>query len=323
MGRRGKALKKLVWLSVLVVGVVGGVLWLRPVKNTITVKTQTLHGTTVQQTVTCKGKVEKNGKTEITLPADIVVGEVLVKEGDTVKKGDPLFTLDMAATLQTMADADGAAAVQAAMQGSLQETVTAPCDGKVSELSVREGVVLEKGETALEMEAPLSVRVRLAIPERHIRLIEKGQSVAVSGVGFRKAVYKGTVTEIASAAKTGINGITTETVVEAVVTLDEGETDDSLRVGLNATGTVMVDTVYNGMILPYAAVEQDEDEREYVYILQGQAAEKRMITPYAERADGYLVTDGFAEGEQLILTPDLVDDDTPLQKEGETDDGTD
>ncbi len=322
-GKAGQILKKFVWLSVAIIGAVAGLLLLRPMKKSITVKTQALHGVTVQETVTCKGKVEKNGQTEITLPADVVVGEVKVKEGDTVKKGDILFTVDMSSTLQALADADGAAAVQAAMTGSFSETVTAPCDGRVRRMTAREGVVLEKGETAVEVEAPLSVCVRLAVPERHIRLIEKGQAVLVSGVGFRKSAYMGTVTDIASVAKTGLNGTATETVVEAVVTLAEGEADDSLRVGLNATGTVTVDTVYNGMILPYAAVEQDEDNREYVYILRGETAEKRIITPHAERVDGYLVTDGFSEGELLILSPDLVDGKTPLQAEEETDDRTD
>ncbi len=270
----------------------------------------------MQETVTCKGKVEKNGETDIVLPADVVVGEIRVKEGDTVKAGDVLFTVDMASTLQTMADADGAAAVQAALNGAFQETVTAPCDGQISRLSVREGVVLEKGEPAAEIEAPTAVRIRLSIPERHIRVIEKGQTVAVKGVGFHKTAYQGTITDIASVAKPAVNGAVAETVVEATVTLLDGEADDSLRVGLNATGTITVSTVPNGMILPYTAVEQDEDNREYVYILRGETAEKRTFSPEAERTDGYLVTDGFAEGEILILSPELVDNKTPLQQEG-------
>lgn len=315
-------MKKIVWLCVAVLGVLAGVVFLRPAKKSVTVKTQTLYETLVQETVTCKGKVEKNGQTDVVLPADVVVGEIRVKEGDTVKEGDVLFTVDMTSTLQTMADADGAAAVQAALNGALGETVTAPCDGQVSRLSVREGVVLEKGETAAEIEAPTAVRIRLSIPERHIRVIETGQAVAVSGVGFHKAIYRGTVTDIASVAKSAVNGAVPETIVEATVTLLDGEADESLRVGLNATGTVTVDIVPNGMILPYTAVEQDEDGREYVYILQGETAEKRTFSFKAERMDGYLVTDGFTQGEILILSPELVDGETPLRQE-ETDARTD
>ena len=182
-------MKKKIWLVVICVGIFVGAFWLRPSKKTVTVKTQTLHGATVQQTVTCKGKVEKNGQTDVVLPADVVIGDVRVKEGDTVKQGDVLFTVDMASTLQSLADADGAAAVQAALNGSFQEMVTAPCDGQVRMLSAREGVVLEEGETALQIEAPLAVRVRLSVPERHIRVIETGQAVSVFGVGFPKEKY--------------------------------------------------------------------------------------------------------------------------------------
>lgn len=319
IGKRGGVLKKIVWLCVAVAGILTGILFLRPAQKSVTVKTQTLQGTLVQETVTCKGKVEKNGQTDVVLPADVVVGEIRVKEGDTVKAGDVLFTVDMASTLQTMADADGAATVQAALSGTIQETVTAPCDGQVSRLSVKEGVVLEKGETAAEIEAPTAVRVRLSIPERHIRVIEIGQAVTVSGVGFHKTAYHGTIADIASVAKSSLNGTVAETVVEATVTLLDGEADDSLRVGLNATATVTVSTIPHGMILPYTAVEQDADNREYVYILQGDKAEKRTFSPKAEREDGYLVTDGFAEGELLILSPELVDGETPLRQEASDD----
>ena len=312
-------MKKFVWLAV-ALAVVLGVIFLRPQTKPVMVKTKTLYETTVQEIVTCKGKVEKSGDTTITLSNDVVIDEVMVQKGDTVKRGDVLFTVDTTASLQLLADTDSALAVQAAMNGSFEEQITAPCDGTVSTLVVREGVVLEQGKTAAEIEGPQAVRIRLSIPERHIRSIQQGQAVTVTGVGFYKTAYSGTISEIATTAKSAVNGAVAETVVEAVVTLEDGQTDDSLRVGLNAVGTVTIASVPHGFILPYTAVEQDENGAEFVYILQGDTAQKRVITPYTERADGYVVTEGFSQGEVLILSPELVGD-APLQKE-DADGGT-
>jgi len=317
-------LKKIVWLAVGVLAVAVGIVTTFSTEKTVTVKTKTLTSATLSETVACKGKVEKTAQTKVTLPANVVVGEVRVSAGDTVKKGDVLFTVDTASTLQKLADTDGAAAVQAAMSGVVQETVTAPCDGLVSTVAATQGTLLEKGVVAAEIAAQPAVCIRLSVPERHIREIAVGQQVTVTGVGFHKDTYTGTVTEIASTAKQAVNGVTAETVVEAVVTLDAGEIDDSLRVGLNAKGAVTVSTVPLGFVLPYAAVEQDENSAEYVYILKDGKAEKRTFTPLAERVDGYLVTEGFADGEQLILTPELVTDaDIPLQTEAKSNDRTD
>ncbi len=270
------------------------------------VKTRTLHATATCETVTCNGRVVEAVETQVTLPADLVVGEVRVAPGDAVEKGDILFTVDAATTLKAMANTDGAAAVQAALGGTVSETVAAPCSGVISAVMVTEGALLEKDTVAVSIADDSPVCIRLSVPERHIRSIAVGQQVSVSGVGFQKAAYRGQVTDIASTAKQTVNGAATETVVEAMVSLDAGEADDSLRVGLNAKGAVTVATYATGFLLPYAAVEQDEDNNEYVYILRDNIAEKRTFTALAELNTGYLVTDGFAEGEVLILTPERV-----------------
>ncbi len=301
-------MKKLVWLLVLTVMCVGGIgyVGMRSRPQTVVLKTKTLSAAAAFETVSCKGRVEKTDTTAVQPVADCIVDEVLVQNGDKVKKGDVLFTVDTAATLSALASTDSTAAVKTAMSNTLLPTVTAPCDGVVSNMSAQSGALLNGAEACAVITANEPVQIRLSVPERNIARVAVGQEVAVSGIGFSQNRYSGYISEIASVAKQEVNGTATQTTVEAVVTLDDGQSDDSLRVGLTAKGAITVSTVPLGFILPYDAVTADEENREFVYVLQGDRAEKRLFTPLAELGDGYLVTEGFANGEQLILEPDKV-----------------
>ncbi len=274
--------------------------------QTVVVRTQILSASPVKETVSCKGRVEETTATEVLLPADCVVDEVVVENGQQVKKGDALFTVDKTATLSVLSQTDSVAAVNAAMEDAVIQTVTAPCDGVVTDLTVEKGALLYEEDICAVIAESEPVQIRLSIPERNIARVKVGQTVAVSGIGFLKKQYSGHISEIASVAKQQLNGTATETMVEAVVTLDEGQSDDSLRVGLTAKGAITVSTVPVGYILPYDAVCADEENREFVYILQDETAQKRLFTSVAELSNGYLVIDGFQNGEQLILQPDKV-----------------
>lgn len=301
-------MKRVVWLLIVTVICVGLIGYtgqrLRP--KTVALRTKPLSAAPIAETISCKGRVEKTASTEVQIPSDCVVDEVIAQNGAHVEKGDVLFTVDTAATLAVLASADGAAAVHTAMSDTIAQTVTAPCAGVVADLSAQSGTLLSGEEVCAVINASEPVQIRLSIPERNIARVAVGQSVSVSGVGFTEKGYNGQVSEIASVAKQEVNGTATETTVEAVVTLDEGQSDASLRVGLTAKGAITVSTVPVGFILPYDAVSADEENREFVYVLEGDTAAKRIFTPIAELSDGYLVTEGFENGEQLILEPDKV-----------------
>lgn len=260
----------------------------------------------VAQTVTCKGRVEATAENEVQVAADCVVGEVLVKEGERVKRGDTLFTVNREATLSVLAQTDSAVAVQSAMRGTLPSAVTAPVDGIVQNLRISAGDLAESGTVCATITTTSPVQIRLSIPERSIRRVAVGQPVAVSGMGFSAERYDGEITQIAKSAKQEITTAGTETLVEAVVSLAEGAADPSLRNGLTAKAVITVAVTNDGFILPYDAVLEDAENREYVYIYKDARVEKRVITPQAELADGYLVTKGIDSGERLVCNPESV-----------------
>lgn len=301
-------LKRWVWLiggTVLALSLVvySGV---RTRPQTVALQTEILKARDVCETITCKGRVEETADVSVETDGELVVDEVMVSNGDTVKKGDVLFTVDKAATVATMAGNDAVSAVNTAMRDETPSCVTAPCDGVIYDLTAQSGALLGEGSPCATIGAHAPVQIRLSVPERNIARVAEGQTVQVSGVGFGKKQYTGYISEVAAQAKTETGS---ETIVEAVVTLDAGQADDSLKVGLSAKGVIAVSAVSNGFILPYEAVTVDDANREFVYVLQQERAEKRRFTSAAELADGYLVSEGFAEGELLILQPEKVTQD--------------
>ncbi len=304
-------MKKWVWLAVLTVVCVGtvGYVRMRSHSQAIALKTTVLSATPSAQTISCNGRVETASETVVQTPTDCVVKQVMVQEGAQVKKGDVLFSVDKTATLTAMAGTDGAAAVHAALQDAVLTEVTAPSDGILRDFTAQEGAVLSGAKACGVITAEEPVQIRLSVSERHISRVQVGQKVKVSGAGFSKAAYEGYIREIASVAKQETRGTSSQTVVEAVVGMNAGETDESLRVGLTAKGAIVVSTVDAGFVLPYDAVLADEENREYVYVLEENTAVKRIITPIAELGSGYLVIDGFKNGDRLILEPNKVSKD--------------
>lgn len=318
-GKRGGILKKIVWL--LVVTAIGcGIVRLigesrRP--DQIEIETMRLSASSVAETVSCSGRVENAAEHEVRAEAACVVGQVLVKNGTAVEEGTPLFTVDRAATLAVLAQSDGAMAVKTAMDSTAPTVVTAPVSGVVTGLNLEAGDMAAANSVCAVIAENEPVQIRLSIPERSIRRVAVGQRVAVSGIGFVKKNYAGTIREISSVAKEKINGTVSETMVEAIVSLDRGVSDKSLRVGLTAKANITVTTDPSGFIIPYDAVLEDEKNQEFVYILAGERAQKRVITPKAELDAGYLVTEDLRDGEEVILTPEKVTAQAVLIRAGE------
>jgi multidrug efflux pump subunit AcrA (membrane-fusion protein) len=270
------------------------------------VDTVLLRPAPVEQTVTCKGRVEQGENAEVTVPIDCVVGEVLVKEGQSVQEGDPLFRVDKEATLSVLAQSESASLLQSVFSEEVPTTVTAPASGTVGELAVTPGKSVEKSTVCAVISKGGGKRIRISVPERSVRRVAVGQPVKISGIGFSKEEYTGEITEISGKAKQQMNGASVQTMVEAVVLLNKEQMDESLRVGLTASAEIIVSTVPQGFIIPYEAVAEDGENKEFVYILRSGTARKQVLTPVCELPDGYLVEKGFETGDVLILYPETV-----------------
>ena len=137
--------------------------------------------------------------------------------------------------------------------------------------------------------------------EKDLRKIQVGQAVRVSGMAFDKENYTGTLTYVSPSARQQVSGTTTETVVDAVVTLQE--TDASLRPGLTAKASVVTGSVPDVIIAAYEDVLQDEEGNEYLFVYRNGRACKRVIITGSERSEGFEIVSGLEAGKPSSPPP--------------------
>ncbi|MBQ9964210.1 MAG: efflux RND transporter periplasmic adaptor subunit [Clostridia bacterium] len=299
-------MKKYVWLAVGVCVAIAAIFAVRSatVPKEITVSLVTLEPATLQHTVTCTGKVEAGEQRDVFVEMPCVTKEIFVKEGQTVKAGDVLFSIDTAATQavlsQLVPSLNGGI-------GDLKETVTAPVAGTVASVDVQTGEVADHTKPCVSIAAEDAVQVTVAIRERHLPRVSIGQSATVTGVAFLQDRYAGEVVAIADTAHQEYVGTVSETVVDAVIALDAGVADESLRTGLNAQVEILTGVTENVLLIPYDCLAQTEegDDCVYVYNADGEAV-RRLIEVDGEYADGVLVVSGVSAGERLVQAAETL-----------------
>lgn len=284
------------WVVLLLIAVCGvGVFTLSGAEEgTAEVKTVQILPERVEQTVACTGVVEAADSTPLVFPFSCMMEQVRVQEGQRVKKGEVLAVMDKDASrdlvLPEMLVALAATEAQ----------VTAPADGVVVSVGAVAGEPLTEGTPCAVLVCDRDLRVRVAIPEKHLPELAQGMAARVTGSGFEKAQYTGTLSEIAATAQSDMGG---GTVVQGVVALDDP--DGSMRVGLNARVTVVTQVDETALVIPHEAVLTDEQGR-YVYLVEDGCARRVAISDAVQVGKGMLVTDPVFEGVVVVTQPERI-----------------
>lgn len=300
-------MKKYVWLALVTGVAIAAIFGIKALttQKEILVTLVTVQPQTVQQTVKCTGKVEASKSQAVYVEVPCIAKEVYVEAGQTVSKGDPLFSVDAEATQQALSQLAGS--LPDAATDITDTQVTAPISGVVSSISVKAGEIMDHTKPCAKIAAGAGKQIAVAIRERHLPRIEIGQKVIVTGVAFSKEQYLGTVTSIETSAHQQYIGSVSETVVDAVISLDEGMMDTSLRTGLNAEALIVTQIDENVLLVPYDCITQNEKGEDCVYVYRGNGiAERQSIELAEEYADGVLVVSGISSGERLVQAPETL-----------------
>ncbi len=299
---------------------ISGILISRPLmeKSAPVVTLYTVEARSATDTVTCTGRIEAADSEDVYVEMPCIADTVSVQAGDAVQKGDILFTVDVAATKQVLASAGGISPALIPEQ-QIVKSVSAPVDGVIRTLNVAAGETVDADTPCVVISSSDALQVKVTIHENNLRDIVLGQRATVSGTAFREEGYAGTVTYISPSARQQYSGTTSETVVDAIISLLER--DDSLKPGLSAKSRIEIGSVEECIIIPYEYVLQDEKNQEYVYLWQDGKAVKRVIQTAKEWNDGFEVTDGLYAGDCVIQNPGDIDRDgqtVVVSGEGET-----
>jgi len=186
------------------------------------------------------------------------------------------------------------ASLQAAQEVLKNSNVSAPRDGMVYSLPVREGAFVNTGDLLVQMADLHKVRVRAFVDEPEIGRLQPGQVVEVTWDALPGRVWKGTLETL----PTTVVQHGTRMVGEVTCVIDNN--DLKLLPNTNVSVAVVTARQENVLTIPREAIHQDE-KGQYVFEVVNGELQRRNITTSVSNLTRVAVTSGLSDNAELAL----------------------
>jgi len=197
---------------------------------------------------------------------------------------------------RVQAQADEARATYQAAQDLLHNSnVTAPRDGMVYALPVRESAYVNQGDLVVGVADLKHIQVRAFVDEPDIGRLAKGERVVVTWDGLPGRSWEGAVTRVPTTVS--LHG--SRTVGE--VTASVNNEDLKLLPNVNINVTVITAEHPNALTVPREAVRQDKDGSRYVLRIDGDELKRVPVNTAVSSMTRIEVTKGLQEGDRVAL----------------------
>ena len=171
--------------------------------------------------------------------------------------------------------------------------VRAPIDGIVAKRMVQPGEKVSPDEPLLSLVDLSLLELEAPAPASEVPLIKVGQSVRFTVDGFGSRPFEGKVERINPVAEAGSRSL--------IVYLSVPNPDGSLKGGMFAKGTLLLDLNAAAPVIPLTAV-RSESGLPYVLIIKDGKLKQRNVTLGLRSDEEGLVqvTEGVSVGEQVL-----------------------
>ena len=290
--------RRVIALAVLVVlGIAAAVYWNASRDAQPSYREVTATRGDLEVTILSTGVVQPKNRLEIKPPVAGRADEVLVAEGEAVKKGQILAWMSSTerAALIDAARAKGPDEVKRWQDIYRATPVLAPIHGTVILRNIEPGQTFTGNDAVLVMSDLLTVKAQ--VDETDIAQIRLRQPAHIALDAYPDRPFAGRVDQIAYDAKT-VNNVTTY----EVDVLPE-KTPSFMRSGMTANVSFVVEWRQNALLVPSDAVKSRDD---HLYVLlpstnpNGAPTEREIKTGLSDgkRTE---VLEGVTEGEKLLV----------------------
>jgi len=186
------------------------------------------------------------------------------------------------------------AALDTARSNLGNTSITAPISGYVASNNAKIGQMATAGVELFAISNSKSVDVEVNVTASVIPYIEVGTPAKISVKSADIENIEGTVT-VASPVKNPKTGMYT---VRVTIDNEEGK----LMVGMPADITLTTDTAANAVAIPSEALLEDSEGTTYVYIANGNKAERKDVEIGIEDTEFTQVISGIKAGDKVIVT---------------------
>ena len=180
-------------------------------------------------------------------------------------------------------------------------TLTAGQDGTVQAVQAAAGQAVKAGDGLVTMLTGGATKLEVSVDELDINSISVGQTASIAIDAFTDKAFEGTVDSVSQIGSTS-NGVTTYKV-----TIKMAE-DSALKVGMNATATIVIEKHEGVLLLPLEALQSSRGQQ-YVWLYTGSLPEDSAQDPGTRTEvttgmsnDNYVeITEGLSANDQVVV----------------------
>jgi len=204
---------------------------------------------------------------------------------------------------QTQEISAAQANVQALQNTVNQSKIIAPFGGTVTDISAVTGEQVSAESQAVRIDDLDNLLVDVYVSEVDINRIAVGQPAVLSFDALTGQEFEGAVQSIASA------GTSDSGVVEFRVTVKLVEADPAVKPGFTAVVSIITSSVENALLVPSQAITT-VNGKTAVMLVQPDGTAKSVLVELGASSESYneVISDGLAEGDQLVVTISTADD---------------
>jgi RND family efflux transporter MFP subunit len=298
-------------------------------KTVVEVKTEPIRNTEVCTEQSFSGTIEESSASTLSFSVGGTVKTIAVSAGQRVSKGQLIATLDptqvqsaldvAAATLEQAQDAydrlaklhennslpeiqwvDAESKLKQAQstynisKKNLNDTrLYAPFSGYVKDKSVEVGTNVMPGSPVINLVTIDHVKVCISVPETEISKISIGNAVKIQVPALSNRTFEGKINEKGVTA----NSLSRSYEVKALV----NNADNALLPGMLCTLYLGDNESESAIIVPTGVVQLDSDNHNFVWVVNGDKAERKYVELGQFSNDKVVITSGLTEGDNLII----------------------
>ena len=293
-----------------------------------------LEKTVYNQYLNCSGSIEVEKKSNVSLEIPVKISRIEVEVGDYVRQGDRIAVVDKDATVSAYSGLNTVAAVSALMGSSvsavpeellsqyvnsgeysiteilakykdeikaLPNVLTAPADGVITEINAQEGEMSSAFTPIITITQSSSLVARVSGSESNISKVREGQKATLTVLAQNGSQYNCIVSKIYPTAQKALLSTSREAMVDVILRIKyPGKT---LRSGYSIKGKILIEEGRKAYVLPYEAIRQDNDQKEYVFVYSGGRVHKQLIETDSELLNGIEVKSGVGESDYIVTNP--------------------
>ena len=244
------------------------------------------------------GVFEEDTPTSVKSMSSGTVKSIYIKEGSYVQDGEVVIILENDSLYTSLSDARSSLSDAYTELNDTKDdysfyTITAPIDGVVTSISVSEGDYVRSESTLAKIVNNYEIEFQIEVDELDILSLEIGQEAKVTIDAIEETSttpLTGTVSEIA------LEGTTMNSVTSYPVTISLSGNDE-IRIGMNCSAEIIVESAEDVLILPVEAIDSKRDK---YYVTLKDGTEKEVeVGIYNE--DYIEIVSGLTEGEEVLL----------------------